>query len=71
MDRANSDFLKLSMMQNYGWPDVDTAGEFSGHAGVRCGDMFGIDPFYIKIGDLLDFLKFYSVINFSCIIEYM
>ncbi|XP_038723701.1 midasin [Tripterygium wilfordii] len=47
----------MSKMENYGWVrcetrkhDPGTTGDMSHNARMECGDVFGIDPFYIEKG---------------------
>ena len=53
VDAANPFFQKLSTMNNYGWPDLGTTEDVSSGDGMKCDEIFGIDPFYIQIGNLL------------------
>ncbi|XP_010530743.1 PREDICTED: midasin-like [Tarenaya hassleriana] len=40
---------ELSKLEQYGWGDCETV--YQGNKSVLRGDMFGIDPFYIRKGD--------------------
>ncbi|XP_010528473.1 PREDICTED: midasin [Tarenaya hassleriana] len=40
---------ELSKLEQYGWGDGETG--YQGNKSVLRGEMFGIDPFYIRIGD--------------------
>lgn len=51
VDDANAVSSKLSRLQNYGWPDLDTTEDVSSGDEVQCGNMFY--PFDIQKGSFM------------------
>lgn len=54
MEDKNALSAKLSTMENYGWGDIGTSVDISHSDDMQCDNVFGIDPFYIEKGDLLN-----------------
>lgn len=51
VDESNLLHSKLSRMGNYGWGELRTNVDVSHCDDKQHGDLFGIDPFYIKKGN--------------------
>lgn len=59
MEDNNALSAKLSTMETYGWGDIGTGDigtsvDKSHSDDMQCDNVFGIDPFYIEKGDILN-----------------
>lgn len=45
---------ELSTMENYGWGDLGPTADISCSDDMQCMDIFGINPFYIEKGELMN-----------------